>query len=139
MQLNIICQLMEKNGFQVLKAYNGFEAFELVKQSIQMEGNEIIDLIILDLQMPISNGYDACRKIENLFKKARSFVQTDTLSITISEEIKSDIVAHYPNRMYSNSNNGSSSLSGIQLNEKDLKPILVALTSHVNSEIANEC
>ena len=41
---------------------NGFEAFEMVK-------NKQYDLIVLDLNMPIMNGYQAANKITTFYEK----------------------------------------------------------------------
>lgn len=47
---------LRNEGYQVLKAGTGLEALELV-------GKQKIDLIILDVMMPVVNGIDACIKI----------------------------------------------------------------------------
>lgn len=47
---------LRNEGYQVLKAGTGLEALELV-------GRQKIDLIILDVMMPVVNGIDACIKI----------------------------------------------------------------------------
>jgi len=44
----------------VTVAQNGFEAFEIIKSSMSETLESIFDLIILDLNMPISDGYQAC-------------------------------------------------------------------------------
>ena len=48
-------------------ASNGQEAFEFVQQKLNNEPSEYYDLVLLDLQMPICNGFEACEKIFNLF------------------------------------------------------------------------
>lgn len=47
---------LKNEGYEVIKASTGLEALELVKQ-------KKIDLIILDIMMPVVNGIDACIKI----------------------------------------------------------------------------
>lgn len=60
---------MEKNEFEVKTAINGHEAFEIFKDPVLS-----FDLVILDLNMPISDGYETCQNIlryyqsNNLFK-----------------------------------------------------------------------
>lgn len=44
------------DGYSVIKAANGVEALEVLKE-------EHVDLIILDIMMPIMDGLDACMKI----------------------------------------------------------------------------
>ena len=45
--------------FQVYKADNGFEAFKLVRG----KSRHFFDAIVLDLEMPILNGYMTCEKV----------------------------------------------------------------------------
>jgi len=54
------------------KAINGQEAFNLViqnEQSYCQGGNRHYDLIFLDLDMPVLNGYEACNYIKNHYNK----------------------------------------------------------------------
>ena len=46
-------------GVQCTEAINGMEAVDV----IQRNGNSKIDIVLLDLQMPIMNGYDAAKQI----------------------------------------------------------------------------
>ncbi len=50
--------LLVDNGYDVIPAYNGVEAMELVK-------NDTPDLILLDLQMPEETGTGFYRKLQN--------------------------------------------------------------------------
>ena len=52
-------------GFTVETAQNGFEAFEIVQKNFYK--GIPFDLIILDLCMPIADGYEAIKNINNLF------------------------------------------------------------------------
>lgn len=51
----IVDILLSNEGYKVLKATNGQEAVDLVDDNV--------DLIILDVVMPIKNGFAACREI----------------------------------------------------------------------------
>ncbi len=47
---------LERVGYAVLEAYNGFEVLEIVSK-------EYPDLILLDIMMPEINGFDVCKKL----------------------------------------------------------------------------
>ena len=47
------------DGYQVFEAYNGREALEILK-------NEDIHLVLMDIMMPIINGYEAAKRIRSL-------------------------------------------------------------------------
>lgn len=49
---------LEKNGYNVICAYDGIEALELAKK-------ELPHLIILDIMLPKMDGYDVCKSIRN--------------------------------------------------------------------------
>ena len=56
-------------------AINGFEAVREINENLAMEPKEFFDLVILDLGMPIMDGYEACSKINTIFslEKLSSF------------------------------------------------------------------
>lgn len=62
--LNLLTMLFKINNFEVVAAQNGHEAFEKVEKSFIKDdhGNYqgLFDLIVLDLNMPISDGFEAC-------------------------------------------------------------------------------
>ncbi|MBS5787797.1 MAG: response regulator transcription factor [Clostridioides difficile] len=53
--IEIVDILLSNEGYKVLKATNGQEAIDLV--------DENVDIIILDVVMPVKNGFTACREI----------------------------------------------------------------------------
>ena len=53
-------------------ARNGFEAFDLVQQKFKIE-KKSFNLIILDLQMPIADGFEAIKNIKQLYEDNNLF------------------------------------------------------------------
>ncbi len=51
---------LSKTGCNVLHAENGVDAIEMVKK------NREIDVILMDIQLPVMNGYDATREIKKI-------------------------------------------------------------------------
>jgi CheY-like chemotaxis protein len=52
----MIRALLEHSGFAVIEASNGAEAVRLVRESVP-------DLVLLDLQMPVMDGFHALREL----------------------------------------------------------------------------
>jgi CheY-like chemotaxis protein len=61
----LIRRLLENAGTEVTIVSNGQEA-------VQQAQNQTFDLILMDMQMPIMNGYDATREIRNLKSDIRN-------------------------------------------------------------------
>ena len=70
-------------NFEVVQTQNGFEAFEKAAEAMKYQKQNIkhivqhwehdtfqmFDLIILDLNMPIYDGFEACRKINQMYEE----------------------------------------------------------------------
>ena len=52
----LVRTVLERAGYEVLEACDGREAVEIARR-------ELPDLIILDLQMPVLNGYDVLERL----------------------------------------------------------------------------
>ena len=59
--MEIICTFLEETGAKLDKANNGKEAVNLFEKSEQ----GYYDMILMDVQMPIMNGYEATKKIRH--------------------------------------------------------------------------
>ncbi len=55
--LYLLTFIMEKNGYQVIQARNGPDGIEKASQ-------EKPDLIILDIQLPLMDGYEVARRLK---------------------------------------------------------------------------
>ena len=56
MNLALLAKILELEGYQVTQAHNGMEAIQSVIQKMP-------DLALLDVMMPVMNGYELCRKL----------------------------------------------------------------------------
>jgi hypothetical protein len=57
-------------GKEILKARTGIEALDVYKENIDL------DLVLMDIQMPVMNGYDVTRKIREFNKEVIIIAQT---------------------------------------------------------------
>ena len=58
----IICELLNMNGADTVLAHNGQEALEAFSQA----DPGTYDAVLMDVQMPVMNGYDSARAIRAL-------------------------------------------------------------------------
>jgi CheY-like chemotaxis protein len=70
-------EVFKHTGVKITRAINGKEAVELCK------GNLKIDLVLMDLMMPVMNGYEATRQIKIFRKDLPVIAQT---AYVISED-----------------------------------------------------
>jgi signal transduction histidine kinase/CheY-like chemotaxis protein len=76
----LISEILKGTNISLLRAKNGLEAFELVK-SIEYK----IDLVLMDLKMPVMNGYEAIDKIRRISAEIPIIAQS---AYAMSEEIE---------------------------------------------------
>ena len=116
MQLMAQKRMFEQVKFKVSTATNGFEAFNAVKQSIDCE--VLYDLVVLDLQMPVMNGTDACTKINNLYTDPnKMFSDLQEISIYDYEKGTMCVKKFEPN-------------SPLNILTKYLRPVMVAVSAN---------
>jgi len=58
MNRKVASKILKKEGFEVVEAVNGQEAIDILKTTA-------VDLILMDLMMPVMDGYEATKQIKN--------------------------------------------------------------------------
>lgn len=57
--INMLSKWLRKKGFDVIFAMNG-------QEGVEKASTEVPALILMDLTMPIVNGWDACRQLKRI-------------------------------------------------------------------------
>lgn len=57
--LYLVSYLLEKAGYQIVSSDNGLDAVRICQETMP-------DLVIMDIQLPIMDGYAATRQIKNI-------------------------------------------------------------------------
>lgn len=65
--VNLCLLILEQAGYTVRGAFSG-------KQALQMVGDEVPDLILLDVMMPGMDGIEVCRRIRQLVPEQRPYI-----------------------------------------------------------------
>lgn len=65
--VNLCLLILEQAGYAVRGAFSG-------KQALQMVGDEMPDLILLDVMMPGMDGIEVCRRIRQLMPAQRPYI-----------------------------------------------------------------
>ena len=78
----IAVEILNEYGFRVDTAENGVEAVEKVKNS--KSGN--YDLVLMDVQMPVMNGYEATKQIRALDNPALSGITVLAMTANAFDE-----------------------------------------------------
>lgn len=73
-------KLLSKVGYNLLRAKNGYEAVEFAR------AYDDIDLILMDIKMPVKNGVEATREIR-LFKPNLPIIATTAFAIPGDREV----------------------------------------------------
>lgn len=64
-------KILNKLGFEVIKAFNGAEGVDLFK-----ENNKKISLVILDMKMPVMNGKEAFIEMKKIDDNVKALLST---------------------------------------------------------------
>ncbi len=81
----LVQAFLKKTPFRTIVAMNGKEAVEMLKK-------EKFDLVLMDMQMPVMDGFDATKEIrewERLNNKNRTMILALTANVLMSDKQKS--------------------------------------------------
>ena len=82
----LLDQHLTNEGYEVLQASNGAEAVEIVR-------NQPVDLVILDLMMPVMDGYATLRELRNINRRLPVIMltaKTEEIDMLLGLELGAD-------------------------------------------------
>ena len=82
MNREIACDILADCGIKVFTAENGQEAVDMLKKSTPGQ----YDLVLMDVQMPVMDGYTATREIRKLSEKFQSSIPIVAMTANAFEE-----------------------------------------------------
>jgi signal transduction histidine kinase/CheY-like chemotaxis protein len=85
----LLKKILELKNYIVLRAENGQEAVEICKN------NAGIDLVFMDIKMPVMNGYEAFEVIKKLYPNLPVIAQTAHSSIEVKEKVLNSGFTNY--------------------------------------------
>ena len=68
--LLVLSKMLERSGITVIPAENGLEAVNICKE------NNNIDLVLMDIKMPVMDGYVAMKEIKKILPGIRVVAET---------------------------------------------------------------
>ncbi|MCQ2536314.1 MAG: response regulator [Lachnospiraceae bacterium] len=89
LNMQVMEALLKEQGIIVTKAWNGKEAVEIFEEA----GEDAFDLVILDVKMPVMNGYEAAEEIRAMDTEYAKDIIIFTVTAEDDEESVSKIFA----------------------------------------------
>lgn len=80
----IATEILTESGFVVHRAHDGQECYDMIKDA----PINTYDIVLMDIQMPNMNGYEATRAIRKLDEKEKSDIQIIAMTANAFEEDK---------------------------------------------------
>ena len=94
----------------------------------------MFNVIILDLSMPILNGFDACTKIRALFKDIKS-PKFDSNNLDKNKKMLSVSMSNSSNLIQSSDSSGyRASMNSQALKDSILRPVMIACSGYLDEK-----
>lgn len=113
----IVQSLLEQVGIESIIANNGKEAIDQY-----MEHRDRVDLILMDLHMPLLNGYEASEKIRNLSKKVPIVAMTADVILGVRDKCQESGIYHIISKPFNPDHFIQTVKDIILINESSLDP-----------------
>lgn len=85
LNMEIMEEMLDMTGIETEKAYNGQEAMEMMRS----HPAGYYDLIFMDIQMPVMNGYEATRQIRQMEQNTNRHIPIFAVSANaLAEDIR---------------------------------------------------
>jgi two-component system cell cycle response regulator DivK len=68
--LLVLKKMLERLGFNIVQVENGQEAVNMFQENLE------IDLVLMDIKMPVMDGYNAMKEIKRLNPKMKVIAET---------------------------------------------------------------
>ena len=91
---DLLSELLESTGYNVLKVYNGTEVLKVLTEELK------VDMVILDYNMPEMNGVDCAKKIRKLNLEMPIILSTGSMSITDNHDLKKIGISAFVTKPY---------------------------------------
>ena len=101
---NILTKSLQRVGHEVVAVTNGLEAVQIIEESLSNHDvDPIFDAVILDLHMPILDGFDTIRRIRSMERSQQnaSIMESDddTFSLSILTTAVNDVSPSFKTRI----------------------------------------
>ena len=91
---DLLAELLESTGYNVIKVYNGNEVIKLLTEELK------VDMVILDYNMPDLNGLECSEKIRSLNLDMPIILSSGSVSLNDEEKLKEKGITGFISKPY---------------------------------------
>ncbi|OUS32384.1 hypothetical protein A9Q99_00930 [Gammaproteobacteria bacterium 45_16_T64] len=82
----LLVKLLQSYEIEVVSAINGRDALTKIEASIDREGESTFDLVLMDMMMPVMDGYEAVTRLREDTRFDKLFIVALTANATLEEK-----------------------------------------------------